>query len=106
MNNMKSLTFDENWSTDRRRDAMLDMLRGYVCSVTFTKVNGETRTMPCTLDPKWLPTKTGTESHKKFNPNILSVWCTDKQQWRSFRLDNVLAIEQIQPDLDALMREF
>lgn len=62
-----------------------------VWHVTFTKVNGESRTMPCTLDSKLMPPPVLVEFHKTkvYNPETLSVWCTDKSQWRSFRVSNV-----------------
>lgn len=101
---MQTINFDETWSTARRRDAMVDLLKGMICEVTFTKVNGETRVMPCTLDPKWLPPAPIMESQKKPNPATLSVWCTDKKEWRSFRLDNVKSIRQLHMDLGLLSR--
>lgn len=102
-NTMQTINFDNTWSTDSRRDALLDMLKGYVCDVTFTKVNGETRVMPCTLHPQWLPAATVVESKKKPNPATLSVWCVDKKEWRSFRIDNVISVQQSYMDLSTIL---
>ena len=62
-----------------------------VCEITFTKVDGELRTMPCTLKRELLPQVALTEHHKTktINYDVLSVWCTDRQAWRSFRVENV-----------------
>lgn len=70
--------------------------------VTFTKVDGTVRTMPCTLNEAMLPPApvhiTNTNNPidfpkvKKVNPAVMSVFCTDKQEWRSFRVDNVISI--------------
>ena len=71
------------------------------CIVEFTKVNGEVRTMPCTLKAEFIPDPvphfTNTTNPvdfpkvKKENPNVMSVWCTDKKAWRSFRIENVIS---------------
>ena len=80
------------------RDEIITLLQAGVCEVTFTKVNGELRQMPCTLKNELLPAadvnKLHEESTRKQNPDNLSVWCTDKNEWRSFKIANV---QQIMP---------
>jgi hypothetical protein len=79
------------------------MLRTGVCEVTFTKIDGSVRVMPCTLDPAVVPPapapKILAEDEqarvRKSNPDNLSVWCTDKQEWRSFRVANVTSVRTI-----------
>jgi hypothetical protein len=75
------------------RDEIVSMLQSGICQVTFTKVNGELRKMPCTLKGDLLPvvdTQTINESKtRKTNADNLSVWCTDKNEWRSFKVANV-----------------
>ena len=75
------------------RDEIVLLLQAGVCQVTFTKVNGELRTMPCTLKSELLPiidTQNIQEGKtRKTNIDNLSVWCTDKNEWRSFKLANV-----------------
>jgi hypothetical protein len=80
-------------TADIRRSTIQEQLREQVCVVTFTKVDGSQREMPCTLKESLLPvsTATGTKT-KKPNPEVMSVFCTDKQEWRSFRLENVINI--------------
>jgi hypothetical protein len=81
------------------RDQLSNMLRTSECEVTFTKINGEVRTMPCTLDPAIVPPapepKVLAEGKvpkvKKENPDVMSVWCLDKKEWRSFRIANVIS---------------
>jgi hypothetical protein len=71
--------------------------------VTFKKVDGEIRTMPCTLNEALLPVvvqitptaDTPPPRVKKFNPAVMSVFCTDKQEWRSFRIENLIAVKAI-----------
>ena len=78
------------------KEEIILALKANVCDVTFTKVNGEVRTMPCTLNeelvPKYdrkTPVKEATDKEKA----TLSVWCTDKAAWRSFRVDSVTKVE-------------
>jgi len=85
-------------SEQERQDAIKQMLQEGVSEVTFTKVNGETRVMPCTLDSSLLPDTVGSQStgvQRSFKPLTLSVWCTDQNEWRSFRVINVSRVEQI-----------
>jgi hypothetical protein len=68
--------------------------------VTFKKVDGTLRTMPCTLNealipPAPAPDLTKPPRVKKFNPDVMSVFCTDKQEWRSFRIENVINVKAI-----------
>jgi hypothetical protein len=74
------------------RNILLEALTNNICTVTFTKINGETRVMPCTLKDDIIP-KLEHKGTKKPNEAIVSVWCTDKKEWRSFRVDNVVDLQ-------------
>ena len=74
------------------KEELLQKLRDRICEVTFTKVNGETRTMPCTLRADLVPAyerKTPVKEATAKESATISVWCTDKNAWRSFRVDSV-----------------
>ena len=80
------------------REILIEALSKHECTVTFTKVNGETRVMPCTLKEDVIPkppadvaSKSTVKRHE--NQNVVSVWCTDKKEWRSFRVDNVVDLQ-------------
>lgn len=76
-----------------RRVFLLNLLKSHELEVTFTKVNGEVRTMPCTLIENKLPAKNITENKdRKRSDETISVWCTDKNEWRSFKISNVTKI--------------
>ena len=73
------------------------LLRQGVYEVTFTKVDGTSRTMPCTLKPDLLPARPVVETQSDTKPKVLkletmSAWATDIEQWRSFRVMNVTGI--------------
>jgi len=80
------------------RNILLEALTKHECTVTFTKVNGETRVMPCTLKEGVVPTPPADIASKsnvkrQENQNVVSVWCLDKREWRSFRVDNVVDLQ-------------
>jgi len=80
------------------RNILLEALKNHECTVTFTKVNGETRVMPCTLKADVIPTPPAEVASKSVvkrheNQNVVSVWCLDKKSWRSFRVDNVVDLQ-------------
>ena len=82
------------------RQEIIDKLQQGVYFVTFTKVNGETRTMPCTLKEGLLPParKEDPASQKKIralNEAVVVAYCVDKHEWRSFRVDNVTEMRNI-----------
>lgn len=81
------------------REEIVAMLQTGVFQVTFTKVNGELRKMPCTLKGDILPVVSVKELRenkaRKENLDNLSVWCTDKNEWRSFKLANFISMEKV-----------
>lgn len=88
---------------DEARRALAEALSRSVCVVTFTKVDGTTRSMPCTLREDMIPpaTKSDPASQKRVrevSDAVMVAYCTDKQAWRSFRVDNVIGIEEIDGD--------
>ena len=71
------------------------MLREGVCTVTFTKTNGEERVMKCTLVDSYLPDQIDVEEYisRKKNDEICAVWDVEKEGWRSFRVDSVKSVQ-------------
>ncbi len=69
------------------------------CRVTFTKKDGTTRKMLCTLKEKYLPQQTVEETHSISKAlaanNLVTVWDLEKKDWRSFRLDSILEFTPI-----------
>ena len=78
---------------DRNRE-IRRLLQEHQCEITFRKVNGEVRTMPCTLMSTMLPARELAESAKIRAPKLdtISVYCLDQKEWRSFRVANVLSV--------------
>lgn len=68
-------------------------LRSNICEVTFTKANGDERTMICTLIPDFLPTR---EAVTNVGPQYIDqvvVWDLEANAWRSFKPSRVINIE-------------
>ena len=66
------------------REQLSELLHTGECMVEFTKVNGEVRSMPCSLTAELIPpapVKVLEEGEvpkvKKENPEVMSVWCLE-----------------------------
>jgi len=77
------------------RDELTSILTKNVATITFTKKDGTSRDMICTLREDILSVFTPQETEKsekktrKMNPDVLAVWDVEKKAWRSFRVDSV-----------------
>lgn len=80
----------------KKREVLVEGLKRNLMKVVFTKVNGEERTMLCTLHESVLPESTITESTKKVNPDTISVWDIDNNGWRSFRIDSIKEVKVVE----------
>ena len=90
----------EGLDLDDRNREIRHLLTEHDCEITFTKVNGELRTMPCTLKESAIPARpvdlASKSNEKRLRAlDVLSVWCLDKQEWRSFKVANVQEVRVI-----------
>ena len=85
------------YSMNLTQENILRELREGECEVTFTKVNGDTRTMRCTLSldiipnnkmPKGDNTPELTEGLDRIL-NAIRVYDTNVKDWRSFKVETV-----------------
>lgn len=78
-------------------ETLIDQLKSAVYEVTFMKVNGEKRVMPCTLVSDYLPESDASKVHndKEVNKAVIRAFAIDKQAWRSFKVDNVISTSRI-----------
>jgi hypothetical protein len=97
---MNTLTKEEKqFETEAGRKWLQDMLHTGPVTVTFTKKDGQTRVMTCTLAESSIPEQhrpkpltEGQEQRKRSDAN-LSVWDINAEGWRSFILANVTRVE-------------
>ena len=81
------------------KENLLDLLRNNLVTVTFTKVNGDERVMNCTLQNNHIPSTTLSNNTNQIlrenigrSDNNISVWDTQAQGWRSFRVNSVKSV--------------
>lgn len=83
-------------------ETLTSQLQSAVYEVTFNKVNGEKRVMPCTLVSDYLPAadvdKISATEGKEVNKTVVRAFAIDKQAWRSFKVENVISTKVINVD--------
>ena len=77
------------------KDDLKSKLQSGLVQIKFTKVNGEERTMVCTLNDEIVPpaTKEDPLTQKKvraINEEVQVVYDVEKDGWRSFRWDSLV----------------
>ena len=82
------------------REELFELLKREVVEVTFTKLNGDERVMPCTLIENMLPPakKDDPMSQKKIreiSDKVIAVWAIESNAFRSFRYDRVKNVRVI-----------
>lgn len=95
-----TIPIPENHNAEERNQWLRKVLSKNIYEITFTKINGETRVMPCTLDEQHLQRQPESQlrevrAQRESNPATLSVYCTDKTAWRSFRVMNIISIKEL-----------
>lgn len=92
---------EKNGALPEWREDVSNMLKRRVARVIFKKANGEIRTMDCTLMESMLAVdakiegRIGSTLPRKPNPDVLSVWDIEKDDWRSFRWDRVCSVKYL-----------
>lgn len=88
---------DSDLPQEARYEMIKSMLADYECIVEFKKVNGELRTLPCTLKQDLLPAAGQVLSDDVTNvpPNdgFITVWATDVNAWRAMKTMNVISVK-------------
>jgi len=80
------------------KEELIELLKNNVVEVTFTKLNGDERKMPCTLLETFLPPAKKDEplTQKKvreISDKVIAVWAIESKGFRSFRYDRVKKVE-------------
>jgi len=79
------------------RKNLENVLKNDTVEVTFTKVNGEVRTIYCTQNFDLIPKEQHPKTNKsdlaenKVEPKTISVFDLNEQCWKSFRVDNLIS---------------
>ena len=84
---------DIEQSEDISKENINALLKETVIAVKFKKTDGTERLMKCTLLSQYItPHENKTGREKKINEDVVSVWDVEKEGWRSFRYDSVIAV--------------
>lgn len=73
------------------QELIMENLSG-LCTVWFTKKNGSTRKLSCTLEKQYMPTKEYGVRSQFFSPisgDRVGVWDVNEQAWKSFYMSRV-----------------
>lgn len=82
------------FNTEGGRDWLRNYLTQNIATVTFTKADGTTRVMKCTLNPDVIEeSEKKTERTRTPNLEVLNVWDVEKGGWRSFRLESIQTVD-------------
>lgn len=84
---------------------LLELLKTNVVEVTFTKLNGDERVMPCTLQESYLPPakKDDPITQKKvreISDAVVAAWAIESNGFRSFRYDRIKSVKLVEKVLD------
>jgi WYL_2, Sm-like SH3 beta-barrel fold len=76
---------------DNEKLNLKELLKSNVVEIVFKKVNGDKRTMNCTLQSKFLPESVEREETRKTSDTSLAVWSVEDDGWRSFRWESIIS---------------
>ena len=76
------------------RNELIKLLQKEIVEVTFTKLNGDERIMPCTLVESFFPDPKKEATQK--NDKVVAVWAIESKGFRSFRYDRVKSIKVLE----------
>jgi hypothetical protein len=80
--------------TQEQKDKLINDLKAHIMKIKFTKINGETREIVCTLNEIYLPKKINEPNidkpPRKKSMDVISVWDLVKNDWRGIRWNNIV----------------
>jgi hypothetical protein len=84
------------------KEELYKLLKEEVVEITFTKLNGDERVMPCTLMEAYLPPAKKDdpitqEKVRKVSDAVVAVWAIESKGFRSFRYDRLKSVKVIEP---------
>lgn len=76
------------------KEELVKLLQDEVCIVTFDKINGDERTMSCTLIKELIPVANKSDALsetkiRNLEEKTVVVWDVNANGWRSFRYDRL-----------------
>jgi WYL_2, Sm-like SH3 beta-barrel fold len=76
-------------------NSLTEQLHNGIVEITFDKVDGTRRVMKCTLNQDYIRVHTESveksENTRKHKEGVLVVFDTEKNDWRSMRVDSIIS---------------
>lgn len=69
-------------------------LKSGIFVITFKKLDGDERKMTCTKQVDLIPVDRRPKNESKNNDKTVTVWDTNALDWRSFRYDRIISVEE------------
>lgn len=86
---MTNVTFHPERNSPEWQERIEALLTKLDLSIVFQKTDGSLRTMECTLKDSVIPAIQ--DSRKRKNAGTLTVYDTQKQEWRSMKWDRIVS---------------
>jgi len=83
------------------KEAITQLLRDGTVSVVFTKTNGESRELQCTLCKDimrqlwYVPSANATGKPRVENPDLICAYDLVNEDWRSFKVSSVTKVTKL-----------
>lgn len=94
---MQMTESNEKQEIQEINEELTSALKNFVMKIIFEKKDGTKRTMYATLQDKYLPPLDESKKVQKDKPknyDFISCWDTEKEGWRSFRIDSIIEVEK------------
>jgi hypothetical protein len=93
-NSVNTSTISPNFSLNNSKESIATLLRAHDAAITFTKKDGTTRVMKCTLrEGVAIPYEKKTDRTREAKDDILPVWDLEANGWRSVTVSAIQTIE-------------
>lgn len=76
------------------KDVLEQNLANAIFVVTFKKLDGDERKMTCTKRMDLIPKDKLPKTESKIHDKTVTVWDTNALDWRSFRYDRIISVEE------------
>lgn len=76
------------------KDVLEQDLKNGIFVITFKKLDGDERKMTCTKRTDLIPKDKLPKTEGKVHDKTVTVWDTNALDWRSFRYERIISVEE------------
>ena len=93
-NSLNGSTISPDFSLNKSKQSLVELLKQFPATITFTKKDGTERVMKCSLqEGVAIPHERTTDRVVEPKDGILPVWDLEANGWRSITVENILSVE-------------